>query len=262
MSGQDDKMIDESELHGWADGQLSPERMAAVEAALEADPALARKARAYMAQNDEIRALYGAVASEPVPPRLRPYRLAARATRRRWMMPVAASVAWLAIGLSGGWFAKDWVAPPSAAGAYDTVARDAVSAHRVYAVEVRHPVEVTADQEAHLVKWLSNRLGHDVRSPDLSRLGFALVGGRLLPAAEGEPAAQFMYEDTAGRRLTLYVARNPGDEVTAFRYEESRGLGAFIWLDPEMGYAITGELPREPLLEVSRAVYETYEPVH
>ena len=38
--------------------------------------------------------------------------------------------------------------------------------------------------------------------PRLSGLGFALVGGRLLSAPDG-PAAQFMYEDTDRRRITV-----------------------------------------------------------
>ena len=38
-------------------------------------------------------------------------------------------------------------------------ARQAVLAHVVYSPEVRHPVEVRAAQQEHLVQWLSKRLG-------------------------------------------------------------------------------------------------------
>ena len=55
-----------------------------------------------------------------------------------------------------------------------------------------HPVEVGADDEQHLVNWLSKRLGVKVRAPKLDDAGMSLVGGRLLPGENG-PVAQFMY---------------------------------------------------------------------
>ncbi|UCH73805.1 MAG: anti-sigma factor [Rhodospirillales bacterium] len=254
--------FDESELHAWVDGQLTEERRAAVEAALAADDGLAARAAAYREQNDEIRALFGATALEPVPRHLQPQRIAARRNRRRWLMPVAASVIWLAAGLAGGWIAHDRLGGGGATvEAARHVASQALSAHRVYAVEVRHPVEVFADEEAHLVKWLSKRLGHDIRVPDLASQGFRLVGGRLLPTADGEPAAQFMYENTGGQRVTVYVSLYHSGQETAFRYQAVQDVGAFIWLEPERGYAVAGDIPREPLLAVSRIVYDTLEAV-
>ena len=80
---------------------------------------------------------------------------------------------------------------------------DAIAAHRTFSVETRHPVEVGANEEIHLVQWLSKRLGHQLIVPDLSTLGFRLMGGRLLPADSG-PAALFMYEDGKGTRLSCY----------------------------------------------------------
>ena len=82
---------------------------------------------------------------------------------------------------------------------------DALAAHRTFAVEVRHPVEVDAAQEAHLVQWLSKRLGRPLVVPDLSATGYRLMGGRLLPAGSGA-AAQLMYENGAGDRpVVRYV---------------------------------------------------------
>lgn len=254
--------IDEAELHAWIDGRLDDSRANAVRAAVEADPELAAMAGVYTKQNREIRALFGAVVDEPLPDRLRARHLARRLTHRRWLIPIAASVAWLALGLAGGWLASNWLGDRELAEASRHVARAAVSAHRVYAVEVVHPVEVFADQREHLVKWLSKRLGHEISTPDLAGLGFQLVGGRLLPTDRGKPAAQFLYEDRAGRRVTVYVSLYRSGKETAFRYQEMDGAGAFVWLEPEMGYAIAGDIPRELLLSVSRKVYDTFEPTH
>lgn len=253
--------FDESELHAWVDEQLPEERRAAIEAAVAADDGLAARAAAYRAQNEEIRALYGDAASEPVPRHLRPQRIAARLKQRRWLMPVAASIVWLAAGLGGGWFARDYLGDGPRIEPAHYVAAQALSAHRLYTAEVRHPVEVFANEEAHLVRWLSKRLDYNLRMPDLSGQGFRLVGGRLLPGDAGAPAAQFMYENAGGRRVTIYVSLYHSGKETAFRYQVVNDVGAFIWLEPNMGFAVAGDIPREPLLAVSQIVYDTLEGV-
>jgi anti-sigma factor RsiW len=125
-------------------------------------------------------------------------------------------------------------------------------------VEARHTVEVNADQEAHLVQWLSKRLGRELIVPDLAPAGFRLMGGRLLPAEYG-PAAQFMYENGSGERLTLYLRAGVRDE-TAFRYHQEGGIGAFCWSDEGFGYAIAAKADRELLLRIAELVHKQTSP--
>ena len=82
---------------------------------------------------------------------------------------------------------------------------DALGAHRLYIGEVRHPIEVKAE-EAHLLPWLSRRLGTTLRAPDLGAFGLKLLGGRLLPGLSS-PAALFMYEGANGERFTIYCSK-------------------------------------------------------
>jgi anti-sigma factor RsiW len=138
--------------------------------------------------------------------------------------------------------------------------QQAALAHVVYSPEVLHPVEVRADDEAHLVHWLSKRLGAPVRAPHLRDSGYELVGGRLLPGETG-PAAQFMYQDATGRRLTLYVRIAAADNrETAFRYAQEGKVGVFYWVDGPFGYALSGELDRPRLLQVAESVYRALNP--
>lgn len=243
--------IDDGDLHAYADGRLEAERREAVERVLADDPAAAQRVRDWQVQNAAIAAAFGTLAEEPVPARLCPKTMA-RNRRAPWMR-IAAALVLVTVGFGGGWLARDRV--ETTAPGVGTLAADAISAHRVYAVEVRHPVEVDAAQEAHLVKWLSKRLDHPLRVPDLGAAGFRLVGGRLLPA-DGEAAAQFMFEDASGRRITLYTARNAENTETAFQYLASGKTGAFYWLDGPVGYAIIGDVDRQILLDLAHAVYE------
>ena len=118
--------------------------------------------------------------------------------------------------------------------------------------------DLGAGEEAHLVQWLSRRLGTELEAPDLTGLGLRLMGGRLLPAGTG-PAAMLMYDDDAGTRLTLYVKADEAAQ-TAFEFAEEDSYSAFYWRDGGLGYAITGDIGRDTLLKVAQAVYHQLDP--
>ena len=170
----------------------------------------------------------------------------------------AAVAAWLAIGGSLGWYMHGYQQGRAAASV--AFVHQAALAHAVYAPEVRHPVEVGADQEAHLTAWLSKRLGTSLKVPHLATAGYELVGGRLLPGNTG-PAAQFMYQDARGQRLTLYVRSDKDDnQETAFRYAREENVGVFYWIDGPFGYALTGDLEKSELLRIAQLVYQQLNP--
>lgn len=207
-------------------------------------------------QDAALAALYGPVAVEPVPERHR--RLITTAARRpprsarlAVALPrLAAALALVALGATGGWLA----AQRGGAG-QPTLAAEALRAHDTFVVEVKHPVEVPASDEAHLVGWLSKRVGAPIHPPDLAAQGFALIGGRVLPEARGA-AAQLMYEDATGRRLTLYVTREPGRDETAFRALGGGTTQGFWWIDGGLGCALIGDLPRDRLRALAVVAYD------
>jgi anti-sigma factor RsiW len=244
--------VTDADLHAYVDDQLEGARRAEVEAYLTANPEAARRVAEYRALNDSLRALYAAEAVEPVPATLRTH----AARKRPWALAASIAAALLGGGVFG-WQLHGSLgyAPPALA---NTIAQSAAYAHVVYAPEMRHPVEVAAAEETHLVQWLSKRLGHAVRAPQLGAVGFELVGGRLLPAAGGA-AAMFMYQDPAGVRLTLYVRADAEPQTAAFRYARQDGLHVFYWADGPLGYALSGEIDKESLLKVATAVYEQLE---
>jgi anti-sigma factor RsiW len=138
--------------------------------------------------------------------------------------------------------------------------RQASLAHSVYTPEIKHPVEVTAQEQAHLVQWLSKRLGRPLKVPALTAQGFELVGGRLLPGDSGA-RAQFMFQNASGSRITLYLGAvdvmpgNTASKETSFRYELQSGVPSFYWVDQGFGYALSGQVPRDVLMTLAEAVY-------
>jgi anti-sigma factor RsiW len=247
--------VTEEELHAYIDGELSADRCSAVEAWLAAHPEDASRVGAWRAQIDAIRARYGTLATEPVPARLDLDRLA-RDSRSWKKVAVAAALAAFVVGGTAGWIARGAsVLGPSK---FETFTSDAIDAHQLYSVEVRHPVEVSGSDADHLVKWLSKRVGYNLLAPDLTGLGLKLVGGRLLPGPTGA-AAFFMYENGSGERFTIYTARSNGPD-TAMRYNVSGNCSAFYWVDGDVAYVVSGQADREELSKVATAAYEQFEP--
>ena len=247
------KPIGEADLHAYVDGALDDRGRADVETWLVDHPEDADRVRAYRDQRTELHALFDRVLDEPMPARIEAVLSRRRPVRAPVWTRIAAGLLLFLVGGLAGWGLHGQQAKRMAAD--DGFVRQAVGAHVVYAGEIRHPVEVGANEEAHLVAWLSKRLGATVRAPRLVSAGFQLVGGRLLPDG-GAPAAQFMYEDGGGRRLTLYVRTDRRDADTAFRFVSDRGVSAFYWIDGPLAYALIGAVPRDDLLPLARVVYE------
>ena len=248
--------VGEDDLEAFVDGRLPGARLALVEAALAADPALAARVAADRALRADLRERLDPVAAQPIPARLRvrPMLARRRARARTIGGAVAASLLLLAAGGGAGWEARGWDGPPTPG----APAAEAIAAHRVFVVETVHPVEVPAAQEAHLVQWLSRRVGHTLTIPDLSAEGFDLMGGRVIPE-DGRTAAQFMYTDRGGRRLTLLVRKADGAD-TRFRFASSDGFEAFSWVDGGLGFALVAAVDRPMLLALARATYGQLDP--
>lgn len=203
--------------------------------------------------------LYDPVLLEPVPARLR--------VRPGQARPRVAAIAagWVALGIAigaiAGWQLHALRGGASPQAEVPAFVKRAAVAHAVYSPEVRHPVEVGADQEQHLVAWLSKRLGAPLRAPKLEDIGYFLVGGRLLPGESG-PVAHFMYQTRQGTRITLYVRANaPGNSETAFRYAAEGNVKVFYWIDRKLGYALSSaDVGTDDLLKVANAVYQQLNP--
>ncbi len=244
----------DDDIQAYVDDRLPADQRRAVETYLADNPEMARRVAAYRSQREALREGLRSKAAEPIPTRLRVAHILAERRRRAWrrLRTVAAATAWIMVGAGAGWYAKDLVARRALV--TTQVADEAFAAYKTFVVEVVHPVEVGAGQEAHLVQWLSKRLGRPIVAPDLRDRGFRLMGGRLLPAGDAL-AAQFMYEDDGGTRLALYVRAGETGE-TAFQFANQNGISAFYWIDRHFGYAVTAATDRDRLLGVARRVYD------
>ncbi|MCC8401560.1 anti-sigma factor [Paraburkholderia sp. MMS20-SJTN17] len=268
-------------LSAYVDGELPDAQRAAVETQLGQHPQAAARVAAWRAQKAALRALCGAprgeagqaqaaqhthdqrqaaepggrhhAASPPAAAQEPAFIIVRRS--RPWWQRVGLAACWLAAG-AGLALALGPLAPRLTGGAWSGFgaqpagfAQRADIAYAVYSPERRHPVEVAASEEAHLITWLSKRLNRPLSLPSLQEYGYSLVGGRLLPGEAG-PAAQFMYENQAGARLTLYVTGVTRDE-TAFRLLRDGERRTFYWISDGLGYALSGAIAEGKLREIA-----------
>jgi anti-sigma factor RsiW len=226
-------------LSAFIDDESTDAERAETAARVARDPASAATVAAYRAQDNALRALFTADAA--------PQLIVVR-PRPRYLM----AASWLTVGIACGllmhltlpMFDREHPAP--------MFAQHADIAYAVYAPEQRHAVEVAASQEDHLVTWLSKRLNRTLTIPSLHEYGFELVGGRLLPGEDG-PAAQFMYQNASGQRLTLYMTSGSPKrkEEYAIRMLRDGERRTFYWTTDNAGYALSGQISEAKLRAIS-----------
>lgn len=262
--------LTDDELHLLVDGRASPAQLAALQARLALDTNAQTTVQKWQRQRDALRGLLRQVEEEPVPPSLLSAGQTATGSRQtlqhwsRWGGMAASALLVFGAGwLSHGQWEMTHLSssmPLSKVIPSREFIHQAALAHAVYTPEVRHPVEVTAAQQEHLVQWLSKRLGKPLKVPQLSGQGFELVGGRLLPGDAGA-RAQFMFQNAGGQRVTLYLGvmetstPHAALSETAFRFSNEGPVPSFYWVDQGWGYALSGALTREDLLVIAEAVF-------
>ena len=272
----------QDKINALVDGRLPADQQAETLARLAGDVDARETLHAWQAQREALRALHGPLLNEAIPETLL---AAARRGQRgqqqldqwwRWggmaaAVMLAFGVGWLSRGELGGQAAQKMTAAEPTRSAQAFI-HQASLAHAVYSPEVKHPVEVTAAQQDHLVQWLSKRLDKPLKVPVLTSRGYELVGGRLLPG-EGGARAQFMFQNPSGSRVTLYLgavdkipaasrpaasgaAPKVSGAETAFRYSTDGPVPSFYWVDQGFGYALSGAVSQAELMQLAELVYQ------
>jgi len=265
------RMKDE-DLHAYVDGQLDSDRRLAVERWLAQDDEAARKVEDYRAQAALLHEIFDPVLREPFEPDVQELtdrlkgRIAGNDNRPAWhakpWVRIAAAVVLVVTGAAGGYFGRGVSGPAPVAQQYNqqrqtlqAFAEEAAQAHRFYTADDRNAVEMGADDPYALDSFLSQRVGQEVFGPDLSKVGYRLIGGRSLPTDMGA-GAQYMYANEGGKRITLFVGSPPQGQTNSFSFAQNGDVATFYWVEGSLAYALIGRLSREELQGITKAVYD------
>ncbi len=235
--------IGDDEISAFLDGELPPERAAAVAAALARDPAMASRFADFSADKASLAAAFGPVLDEPLPPAWTA-RIAAAAARRQ-PRPRVAALALAASLLAAFGLGRVWHAGPADD---DRLLAQANAARRdEIAPAIRLAGPALADPAARDAR-LARAVGLTVRAPDLSRLGW-----RLAEIDTYAAAAALRYRAADGHMLTLFVHRSDG--TPRFDILKTGTVRVCIWQDEVVGAVMMGEMSAGQMMRVASAAY-------
>jgi anti-sigma factor RsiW len=235
--------VTELDLHAYIDGELSPERAAAVEAAMAGDPALAERVRDFQADRQALVDTYRRLADAPVPAAL----LKAASTPPRRRRPRIIGCAFAAAAALAACLVLVLMprAPRDPAIEQAMTARDNA---RIPSQELKGHDLASVDAAA---KAMSDMLGNSMRVPDLSRAGFALVSTDIY----GSEAVQLRYEDARQRLFTVFLRPSAGPD--AFEVTERGPVRICVWQNADLTAVMTGEMSTPELFRLASLTYSS-----
>lgn len=232
----DNLPVNDSYLNAYIDGQLNLAQNQKIEQALKSDEASHKAFEDYKEINSRLHAIYDPVLEENIPARFLP-----EAKRPTLFMAISVYALLFLVGGLFGWQAQlqmTQLKPMEV-----NLVQQAVFAHAIYSTEVEHSGVLMAKEHGQLNSWLSRRLKTPLTAPNLNAMGYRLIGGRLLPSTQNRMAAQYMYENTDGARMSLYVRRGSWKTFQPIHHQQRNGYAMFYWSDKNLGYALTSDLP-------------------
>ena len=269
-----------ADLHAYVDDCLEPDERLAFEQQMAQDPAIARRAALWRAQNSAIRAAFdgegarafpisivrpqnetfgraarsGAAGAKPSgeqPPRAtlsavaqtgRPSaKVSARDAFRPWL-EWRLGLAVLSVCLAFVWAPAATVVPGERLG------EAGVAAFQAFARPGVEPVEFATSDAAEAQAWLTTRLRRPVYLP-ATPSALKLIGARIAPYPAA--SAAFLVYKAQDRAIGLLVQSLDAPPTTAPQRLAADGGAATIWTWRGQGLALVGDLDGAALLKIA-----------
>jgi anti-sigma factor RsiW len=269
-----------ADLHAYVDDCLEPDERLAFETQMAQDPALARQAAQWRAQNSAIRAAFDgegarAFSISIVRPQNEPFGRAKRTApgggkpsseppaqassltivdAARFSARAAASDAFqrpllwwlglaaLAFGLAIVWSPAAIVVPTQRLG------EAGVATFQAFARPGVQPVEFATSEGTEAEAWLTARLGRPLHLP-ATPAAVRLLGARIAPYPGG-PAAFLIYKSPDGA-LGLLIRSLDAPEATAPQLIAADGHAAAVWTERGQGLALVSDLDATSLMRIA-----------
>ncbi|HWY16047.1 MAG TPA: hypothetical protein VNX86_12995 [Rhizomicrobium sp.] len=241
--------IRDEDLHAYIDGELDDLGRSRAQSIIDADPVLRHQLSLYRADKARLVSLYGSGLNEPLP-REWIERIEGRGARRQWnarsTWAIGAMAAAVVLVLAGSIAYRNF-APATR----EDIVADALAA-RTQGTPPDTVVPIRSMRDAQVEAAVMTRvLATQVKAPDLTKLGFRLVGMDVY----NTPTRSFdlRYRDGKGRIFTLYLRRSSG--APRFDLFEEKGLHVCVWQDEVMATVMAGPVSGAEMERLAGAVY-------
>ena len=157
------------------------------------------------------------------------------------------------VGSAGGWLLRGTAVERSETSGITSLAQEAAYTFDVYGVDRSHPVEFGPTDKTQLVGWIASRTGRTVSVPDLTALGFAFMGGRVVATPHGA-AGLLMYSNGNGERLAMMVRPMAIDKDTRMSEHSYGTTNGFTWASKGTGFSLVGPVSTDLLHPIADEV--------
>ena len=162
----------------------------------------------------------------------------------RWIPAAAALVIVTTIGV--------FLVMNSLRSSHQQLIATAVLAGHIRSLQPGHLIDVPSSDRHTVKPWFQGRLDFSPPVPDLSELGWTLVGGRL-DYVDGRPVAVLVYL-RGMHNINVFLWPNHGSADDAIKQEDAQGYQILHWNGAEMTYWVVSDLNRVELLELAQAL--------
>lgn len=241
--------IPDETLHAFIDGELPEDKHMHVEAAVAGDACLSDRAALFRADKVRLQEVYAPVAELPLPTKwIELIERRPRAARPFLPVQTIAAIAAALLVVVGGPLLYRQSAPHE-----ESIVEEALAA-RSDALPARQVIAINAPaQSAAATRTLEGALAMRVKAPDLSRMGYTLVGVRAYDRATGGNAVELLYRHAGNRTFALYV-RKPSGPPRFDQYKQGN-LRVCIWQDDVIGTVMTGEMSAAEMQRLASLAY-------
>jgi anti-sigma factor RsiW len=135
---------------------------------------------------------------------------------------------------------------------HEQLIASAVLTGHIRSLQAEHLVDVPSSDRHTVKPWFQGKLDFAPPVPDLSELGWVLIGGRL-DYVDGRPVAAVGYQRRM-HNINVFVWPHQGTADDKIQQEDAQGYQILHWNGADMTYWVVSDLNKDELMDFARAL--------
>jgi anti-sigma factor RsiW len=135
---------------------------------------------------------------------------------------------------------------------HEQLIASAVLTGHIRSLQAGHLMDVPSSDRHTVKPWFQGKLDFAPPVPDLSELGWVLIGGRL-DYIDGRAVAAVIYQRRM-HNINVFVWPHQGTADDKIQQEDSQGYQILHWNGADMTYWVVSDLNKDELLDFARAL--------